>query len=130
MAITLVAGDGSAGNLGYPQLARQFIPRRVTGALETHAVTQVSSSSSLQITGLCLYLTSASLPPRWGLASSAEKYALQSFRAVQRVSQLLSRCSSMLPKIPIKSLSRHSAVFFQCFHSVVSAPLYSSVGEG
>ncbi|CAL8464600.1 g4135 [Coccomyxa elongata] len=35
-------GDGAAGNLGYCDVMRQFIPRRVEGALLDHIITQVS----------------------------------------------------------------------------------------
>lgn len=34
-------GDGAAGNLGYCDVLRQFIPRRVEGALLDHNITQV-----------------------------------------------------------------------------------------
>jgi hypothetical protein len=34
-------GDGSAGNLGYSDALRQFIPRRVKGTLLDHVIIQV-----------------------------------------------------------------------------------------
>ena len=38
-------GDGAAGNLGYCNALRQFIPRRVEGALPDHIITQVLTFS-------------------------------------------------------------------------------------